>query len=147
MAGRYRRQDALHRARQSVVERLLRIVQLEAAGRVAERRDFLLVEGGAGPGGTLAGSLQHHPSPLFARLPIVGYVWHCNRHTFCSRLAMAGATTKEIQEAAGHKTIVTAARYSHLSPQHTQSVVDRISSTASSKHEIPIAIKTATNMK
>src|ERR1700687_2051544 len=51
-------------------ERLLRIVQLEDAGRVPERRDLLLVEGGAGAGRTLAGSLQHHPSTLFARLQI-----------------------------------------------------------------------------
>lgn len=52
--------------------------------------------------------------------------WHSLRHTFCSWLAMAGATTREIMEAAGHKTMSQAARYSHLSPQHTQSVVDRI---------------------
>jgi hypothetical protein len=32
-------------------------------------------------------------------------------------------------EAAGHKTMSQAARYSHLSPQHTQSVVDRIAGT------------------
>jgi integrase len=49
------------------------------------------------------------------------------RHTFCSWLAMAGATTREIMEAAGRKTMSQAARYSHLSPQHTQSVVDWIS--------------------
>jgi integrase len=52
--------------------------------------------------------------------------WHGLRHTFCSWLAMAGATTREIMEAAGHKTVSQAARYSHLSPQHTRSVVDRI---------------------
>jgi len=52
--------------------------------------------------------------------------WHGLRHTFCSWLAMAGATTCEIMEAAGHKTMSQAARYSHLSPQHTRSVVDRI---------------------
>jgi hypothetical protein len=40
-----------------------------------------------------------------------------------------GATTREIMEAAGHKTMSQAARYSHLSPQHTQSVVDRIAET------------------
>jgi hypothetical protein len=40
---------------------------------------------------------------------------------------MAGATTREIMEAAGHKTIAMAARYAHLSPRHTLSVVDRIS--------------------
>jgi hypothetical protein len=39
---------------------------------------------------------------------------------------MAGATTREIMEAAGHKTMSQAARYSHLTHQHTQSVVDRI---------------------
>jgi len=52
--------------------------------------------------------------------------WHGLRHTFCSWLAMAGATTREIMEAGGHKTMSQAARYSHLTPQHTQSVVDRI---------------------
>lgn len=52
--------------------------------------------------------------------------WHGLRHTFCSWLAMAGATTREIMEAAGHKTVSQASRYSHLSPQHTRSVVDRI---------------------
>ncbi len=57
---------------------------------------------------------------------IVGYVWHSNRHTFCSWLAMAGVTIKEIQEAAGHKTIAMAARYSHLLPKHKLSVVERI---------------------
>jgi len=57
---------------------------------------------------------------------ITGYVWHSNRRTFCSRLAMAGASIKEIQEAAGHKTITMSARYSHLSPEHCQSVVDRL---------------------
>lgn len=43
---------------------------------------------------------------------------------------MAGATIKEIQELAGHKTITTSARYAHLSPDHKLSVIDRIASTA-----------------
>ena len=49
--------------------------------------------------------------PCLAEAGIQGYVWHCNRHTFCSWLAMAGATIKEIQELAGHKTITMSARY------------------------------------
>jgi integrase len=68
--------------------------------------------------------------PALKEASIEGYVWHSNRHTFCSWLAMAGATIKEIQEAAGHKTIAMSARYSHLSPAHNQSVVDRISGEA-----------------
>jgi integrase len=43
--------------------------------------------------------------PCMEEAGIQGYVWHSNRHTFCSWLAMAGATIKEIQELAGHKII------------------------------------------
>lgn len=57
---------------------------------------------------------------------IDNYTWHNNRHTFCSWLAMAGASIREIMEAAGHKSIEMAARYSHLSPAHTSAVVDRL---------------------
>ena len=64
--------------------------------------------------------------PCLAEAKITGAVWHSNRHTYCSWLAMARATIKEIQEAAGHKTITMAARYSHLSPAHKLSVVERI---------------------
>jgi site-specific recombinase XerD len=40
--------------------------------------------------------------------------------------AMAGASIKEIQELAGHKTTTMSARYSHLSPGHRLSVINRI---------------------
>jgi hypothetical protein len=43
---------------------------------------------------------------------------------------MAGATIKEIQELAGHKTITMSARYAHLSPDHKLSVLDRITAIA-----------------
>jgi len=46
---------------------------------------------------------------------------------------MAGATIKESQELAGHKTITMSARYAHLSPDHKLSVIDRIASTATKK--------------
>jgi len=41
---------------------------------------------------------------------------HILRHTFCSRLAMAGAPAKAIQELAGHRHLTTTMRYMHLSP-------------------------------
>jgi len=68
--------------------------------------------------------------PCLEDAGIEDYVWHSNRHTFCSWLAMAGATIKEIQELAGHKTITMSARYSHLSPEHRLSVIDRIAAKA-----------------
>jgi site-specific recombinase XerD len=43
---------------------------------------------------------------------------HKLRHTFCSHLAMRGATAKAIQELAGHADIATTMRYMHLSPAH-----------------------------
>ena len=50
-----------------------------------------------------------------AGLKVTGGI-HILRHTFCSRLAMAGASTKAIQELAGHEQITTTQRYMHLSP-------------------------------
>lgn len=76
-----------------------------------------------------------HPSMKDAG--IEGYVWHSNRHTFCSWLAMAGATIKEIQEAAGHKSITMSARYSHLTPKHKASVVDKIASASLENEHAP----------
>ena len=64
--------------------------------------------------------------PCLAEAGIQDYVWHSNRHTMCSWLAMAGASIKEIQEAAGHKTITMSARYHHLSPEHRLSAMERI---------------------
>jgi site-specific recombinase XerD len=80
--------------------------------------------------------------PCLKKAEIADYVWHCNRHTFCSWLAMNGASIKEIQVAAGHKTIQMAAKYSHLSPAHNQGVVERISSALRQKR--PTATTTAT---
>jgi integrase len=77
-------------------------------------------------------------SPCLKVAKIDGYTWHSNRHTFCSWLAMAGASTKEIQEAAGHKTISMSARYSHLSPAHRLSVVERIASARSGDQHAPV---------
>jgi site-specific recombinase XerD len=49
-----------------------------------------------------------------ANLPQPG-VLHILRHTFCSRLAIAGAPARAIQEAAGHADLSTTMRYMHLS--------------------------------
>lgn len=65
-------------------------------------------------------------APALTEAKITDYTWHNNRHTFCSWLAMAGASTKEIQVLAGHKTIAMAARYAHLSPEATASASERL---------------------
>lgn len=52
--------------------------------------------------------------------------WHTMRHTFCSRLAMAGVDIRTIAALAGHKSLSMAMRYSHLSPDHNLSAIDRL---------------------
>jgi integrase len=49
--------------------------------------------------------------------------WHGLRHTFCSHLAMRGATTKAIQELAGHQSLMTTQRYMHLAPSHLREAI------------------------
>lgn len=88
--------------------------------------------------------------PCLEEAKITGYVWHSNRHTFCSWLAMAGASIKEIQELAGHKSITMAARYAHLSPAHKLNVIDRIASPVKGKsnsHQNSHQAKTASRKK
>ena len=80
------------------------------------------------------------------------FTWHCLRHTFCSRLVMAGVSLKTVQELMGHKTIQMTARYAHLSPSHLQNAVELISGenshqTATGKHKKPTATRTATSPK
>lgn len=48
---------------------------------------------------------------------------HILRHTFCSRLAMAGVPARTIQDLAGHATIRTTERYMHLSPLAGRSAI------------------------
>jgi integrase len=48
---------------------------------------------------------------------------HILRHTFCSRLAMRGATAKAIQELAGHVSLMTTQRYMHLSPAAKETAI------------------------
>ena len=48
---------------------------------------------------------------------------HILRHTFCSRLAMRGATAKSVQELAGHQHLSTTQRYMHLSPAARESAI------------------------
>jgi site-specific recombinase XerD len=60
---------------------------------------------------------------------IRGFSWHCLRHTFASRLVMAGVGLRTVRELLGHKSIAMTVRYSHLSPAHTLAAVERLAET------------------
>ena len=55
-----------------------------------------------------------------------GYTWHCNRHTFASRLVMAGVDLRAVQVLGGWRTLTMVQRYSHLSQAHLTEAVERL---------------------
>lgn len=55
-----------------------------------------------------------------------GYTWHCNRHTFASRLVMAGVDLRSVQTLGGWRTLAMVQRYSHLAPDHLRAAVERL---------------------
>jgi integrase len=54
------------------------------------------------------------------------FTWHCLRHTFASRLVMAGVDLRTVQELLGHKSIMMTMRYSHLSPEHCVKALEKL---------------------
>lgn len=52
--------------------------------------------------------------------------WHDLRHTFASRMVMAGVNLRTVQKLLGHKGILMTMRYAHLTPAHLRDAVERL---------------------
>ncbi len=76
-------------------------------------------------GGALQGSRGWFPVAL-EEAKLEQYSWHCNRHTFASRLVMAGVDLRTVASLLGHRTLQMVMRYSHLAPQHQADAVARL---------------------
>jgi integrase len=75
---------------------------------------------------------------------------HSLRHTYISRLIMAGADVRTVQELAGHKTIGMTMRYAHLGPEHKRRVIGLLDVEVTAKvttvdfaRSLPIAVSHA----
>src|ERR1700722_1472068 len=67
-------------------------------------------------------------------------VFHTLRHTYISRLVMAGVNLRVVQELAGHKTITMTMRYSHLAREHKQQAIGLLES--SLQGQVPANVPT-----
>lgn len=82
--------------------------------------------------------------PALQESGLVDYSWHCNRHTFASRLVMAGVDLRTVGELLGHRTPSMTWRYSHLAPAHQQRAVDLLVKAKRPSGRNPSATKSAT---
>ena len=94
-------------------------------------------------GGALA-SPRYWFEPAVKKAKLRSFSWHCLRHTFASRLVMAGVDLRTVQELMGHKSIQMTVRYSHLTPKHTLAAVEML---AGAVTVVPTDTKTSTEQK
>jgi integrase len=64
--------------------------------------------------------------PAVKRTGLDGVSWHTLRHTFASRLAMAGAMEGTIAELLRHSGTALVKRYAHLSDSHLRSEIEKV---------------------
>ena len=69
---------------------------------------------------------KHWFDPSLREAGISFFTWYCLRHTFGSRLVMAGVDLRTVAELMGHKTIQMTMPYAHLAPAHKLAAVERL---------------------
>jgi site-specific recombinase XerD len=69
---------------------------------------------------------KHWFDPALREAGISFFTWYCLRHTFASRLVMAGVDLRTVAELMGHETIQMTMRYAHLAPAHKLAAVERL---------------------
>ncbi len=76
---------------------------------------------------------------------IKNFRFHDLRHTFASQLALKGVDLYTIQQLGRWKTLSMVTRYAHLSPQHRQNAVNKLSALFGNNHELSTNFEEATN--
>jgi integrase len=98
----------------------------------------------ASPRGKFLHNLERDWRPALRAAAIPDFRFHDLRHTFASRLAMAGVDIHTVQVAGGWLSPIMVQRYTHLSPGHVRAAVERL---AAGKSEGATGTKTGTEPK
>ena len=77
------------------------------------------------------------PSNRVGAAGIEDFRFHDLRHTFASRLAMAGVALYTIHRAGAWKTAIMVQPYAHLSPDHMRAAVERLAEIRFSSSHTP----------
>ena len=121
----------------------LALAALERLRSKCEGKDWIFVS----VTGERLQSPRHWFEPAIQEAKIADFHWHDARHTFASRLRMAGVDLGTIQELMGHKSISMTCRYAHLAPTYQLAAVERLAEVGKAvKSEAPTDTRTSTGV-
>ena len=69
---------------------------------------------------------KHWFEPAVREAGVTSFTWYGLRHTFASRLVMAGVDIRTVADLMGHQSIQMTMRYAHLAPAHRLAAVERL---------------------
>jgi len=78
-------------------------------------------------GGAPLKGARHWFEDALAEAKVKNFTWHDLRHTFASRLVMAGVDLPTVASLMGHLNIQMTMRYAHLAPAHKAAAVEKLS--------------------
>lgn len=81
----------------------------------------------AGRGGASLKGTRHWFEDAVSEAGISDFTWHDCRHTFASRLVMAGVDLPTVASLMGHLNIQMTMRSAHLAPAHKAAAVEKLS--------------------